>query len=271
MSSYIDAINQAANITTVENGQNSENESVMGKEDFLTLLVAQLQNQDPLNPDEPTEFTAQLAQFSSLEQLFTLNDGMESLVNAYENSDKMATLSTIGKEVAFQSNTVRYSDGPVSVGYQLDIQALEVTVQIQNKGATVATLEGREVTPGHHFISWDGMTSDGQPAPEGEYNIVAHATTVSGEVVRLESLVRSEVTGVDLSGTNGGTLITIDGEIGLQSILGVYEQGVATTQEEEPDTSEGQGEEDQESVVETVSESIDTIAEVTDDVAKLTE
>ncbi len=70
MSSYIDSINQATTASLGISTAKNSNDAVMGKEDFLTLLVAQLQNQDPLNPDDPTEFTAQLAQFSSLEQLF---------------------------------------------------------------------------------------------------------------------------------------------------------------------------------------------------------
>ena len=72
MSSYIDSINQAATASTGKSTAKKDDDAVMGKQDFLSLLVAQLQNQDPLNPDDPTEFTAQLAQFSSLEQLFTL-------------------------------------------------------------------------------------------------------------------------------------------------------------------------------------------------------
>ena len=64
----------------------------LGKEDFLTLLVAQLQNQDPMNPEDATEFTAQLAQFSSLEQLFNINENMEDLALAQQQSDRFSTM-----------------------------------------------------------------------------------------------------------------------------------------------------------------------------------
>ena len=80
----------------------------LGKEDFLTLLVAQLQNQDPMNPEDATEFTAQLAQFSSLEQLFNINESMESLASAQIQSDRFATMDLIGK-------TVSYQDGDFSI------------------------------------------------------------------------------------------------------------------------------------------------------------
>ncbi len=71
MSSYIESISQATPRPR-EKALPDPKDTVMGKEDFLMLLVAQLQNQDPLSPDDPTEFTAQLAQFSSLEQLTSL-------------------------------------------------------------------------------------------------------------------------------------------------------------------------------------------------------
>ena len=110
MSSYIDVLGQA---TTASNASGStsaaDDQNSMGKEDFLTLLVAQLQNQDPLNPDDPTEFTAQLAQFSSLEQLFTLNESMDNLVASNASSDRLSTLATIGKEVAYHGDTFEYA------------------------------------------------------------------------------------------------------------------------------------------------------------------
>ena len=69
-----------ANLTPTYKDTSSED--IMGKEDFLTLLVAQLQNQDPLDPDDASEFTSQLAEFSSLEQLQNLNDSMGELSSA---------------------------------------------------------------------------------------------------------------------------------------------------------------------------------------------
>ena len=123
MSSYIDVLNQTTTAATGKSTAKSGKETVMGKEDFLKLLVAQLQNQDPLSPDDPTEFTAQLAQFSSLEQLTSLNDSMDNLVNSNANSDRFATLNTIGKNVAYHSADFTFKGEPVELGYQLDGQA----------------------------------------------------------------------------------------------------------------------------------------------------
>ncbi len=222
MTSYIDSINQA---TTAATGQSStkKEEAALGKQDFLMLLVAQLQNQDPLSPDDPTEFTAQLAQFSSLEQLFTLNETMESMVQSNANADRLTTLNTIGKDVVYQGSSFNFTGDPVEVGYQLDGAASEVTVSLQLNGATVATLNGTELTEGNHFLTWDGLDNDGNIAPSGDYTIVLSAKAVEGESVAAAPLVKSTVTGVDLGGELGGTLITQSGQVSFNNILGVYE------------------------------------------------
>ena len=225
MSSYIDSINQATSAATGTSSSSITKDAVMGKEDFLMLLVAQLQNQDPLSPDDPTEFTAQLAQFSSLEQLFSLNEGMENMVNSNANSDRFATLNTIGKDVSYTGSSFNFTGSPVEIGYQLNGQASEVTLSLQNKGVTIATLDGKELTNGSHFLTWDGQLADGQNAPPGEYEIVLQAKAATDESVGAAPLVRSEVTGVDLEGDYGGILITKSGDVAFNSILGVYEPG----------------------------------------------
>jgi flagellar basal-body rod modification protein FlgD len=229
MSSVIQAISQAGTTATSETpSAKSARDAMMGKEDFLLLLVAQLQNQDPLNPNDPSEFTAQLAQFSSLEQLFTLNEGMTSLVAANANSDRLSTLSTIGKDVAYYGADFTFSGEPVELGYQLDGPASEVTLTLSKDGMVIATLSGKELTAGSHYLQWDGLLENGTQAPVGDYTIALQAKATSEESVAAAPLIRAEVTGVDLGSTDGGTLITTAGEVPFNSILGVYERGSRT-------------------------------------------
>ena len=77
---------------------------VLGKDDFLHLLITQLQNQDPLNPTDHTEFTAQLAQFSSLEQLNNVNDNLEALQNYQASTNNSQAVSLLGKEITTNGN-----------------------------------------------------------------------------------------------------------------------------------------------------------------------
>ena len=195
---------------------------IMGKEDFLTLLVAQLKNQDPLNPDDPTEFTAQLAQFSSLEQLYNLNDSMQALAIAQGNSEKLSTLGLIGQSVSYNGSAFTFAGKPVEVGYQLDGTAASVTLSIQNdKGQTVSTLQAAdtELGAGNHFLTWDGTDQNGNLVPSGSYKIILQASA-GGEnsSIAAAPLIRSEVTGVDLT---TGMLTTRDGEVLLRNVLKV--------------------------------------------------
>lgn len=226
---YFDSIaagtaTSATSSTGGTNKSSSATADIMGKEDFLSLLVAQLKNQDPLNPDEPTEFTAQLAQFSSLEQLFNLNESMETLATSNANSDQFATLQTIGKNVAYQGSTFEYDgDGEVELGYQLDGDVADARINIKKNGSTVAVLDADQLDAGNHFLSWDGLTDEGSPADPGSYSFSISVDTARGQSVAASPLVKSEVTGVDLSGKDGSILETRAGEIGFGSILGVYD------------------------------------------------
>ncbi len=262
MSNYIDVLNQTAATSSASSSTATTEETSMGKEDFLTLLVAQLQNQDPLNPDDPTEFTAQLAQFSSLEQLFTLNESMESLVASSADSDRLSALSTLGKEVVYYGDDFEFEGNPVEVGYQLDGDATEVTLSLQHNGVTVATLKGVDLTEGNHFITWDGLTVEGDTASLGDYTVAVSAKAVDGESVAVVSLVKSEVTGIDMDEESGETLVTLAGSITFSEILGVYEPGTKT---ETSTTEEDEGNEQQ------TLDTLDTVAAVTESVTEIVE
>jgi flagellar basal-body rod modification protein FlgD len=239
--SFIQELTQSTQASSTDTNTGKKDD-IMGKEDFLTLLVTQLKNQDPLNPDDPTEFTAQLAQFSSLEQLFNMNESMENLVTSNSNSDRLSTLQTIGKNVVYQESAFSFDGDPVEVGYQLDGKATEVHLAIQRNGSTIRVLNGSDLEKGNHFLTWDGLDENGLPADPGDYKVVVSATAGEDESIAASPLLRSEVTGVDLGGEFGGTLLTRTGEIGFNRILGVFEIEGETTepsQEEEASTESG--------------------------------
>lgn len=222
MSNYIDAILQSSSGTT-STATTKKDTTTLGKEDFLSLLVAQMKNQDPLNPDDPTQFTAQLAQFSQLEQLFNLNGSMENLVSAYQGSERLTALGTIGKEVSFSSNTFNFDGGTATLGYQLDEAASKVSIALQKNGSTVAILQGEDLGKGTHYITWDGLRMNGTAADTGEYSILIDAKNLQGETMNSSPLIRTLVTGADLGSGSGGKLMTSSGDISFANILGVFE------------------------------------------------
>ncbi len=238
-SSSIDAVNQAiitgtqnkasstSSTTSSSSSSKSSTSSILGKDDFLKLLVAQMQNQDPLNPSDPTQFTSQLAQFSSLEQLYNLNDSMKTLATSNTDASKLTTLGTIGKDVAYAGSTFNYDGQPVKLGYQLDNQAQQVIVSIKKDGTTIATLNGTDLSKGTHYLTWDGLTGSGAQAASGDYTIAVDAKPAEGDSVTATPVITSEVTGVDLGSDSTATLVTKSGSVASGKVLGVFDKSTS--------------------------------------------
>jgi flagellar basal-body rod modification protein FlgD len=176
----------------------AQNKKELGKEDFLNLLVAQLMHQDPLKPDGDTEFISQLAQFSSLEQLIGIGQGMEGLAMAQMSTQSSDIVGFIGKDVVASSDTIQLpEEGGATIGWGLPYGADSVSVEIRNHlGAVVRTVEIQQPQrQGNTTWHWDGTDDDGHLLPMGEYTFSVKATQGTGEALS-EPLVRMRVTGV---------------------------------------------------------------------------
>jgi flagellar basal-body rod modification protein FlgD len=228
--------------TTSSSSAGDSSSKIMGKEDFLTLLVAQLKNQDPLNPDDPTAFTAQLAQFSTLEQLTNLNDSMTGLVTSTDNATKLSALGLIGKAVTFSGSSFTYNgDDSVKLGYSLDGPAAEVQLLIQDSnGKAIRTLSGTELTKGNHTLTWDGLDEDGNKMEAGTYKVAVTAKGVDSAGVAASPIITSEVTGVDMSTNVSAILNTKAGDVDFTKILGVFSLGGSSSTQSTPATTTDQ-------------------------------
>lgn len=197
--------------------------SSLGKEDFLTLLVAQLQNQDPLNPSDPTEFTAQLAQYSSLEQLMSVNENIESLASTSQNQQQLSALGLIGREVVVEKGDFQLGDSEVTLGYNLDTQADRVELHVQDsRGNSLAVIKPTDMTAGSHFVTWDGIDKNGHPVAQGSYTLAVLALDTNEEGIGSQPLIKGQVTGVDLDGTQS-TLVTNCGSYNLNDVKSIRE------------------------------------------------
>lgn len=201
--------------STLSSGANA-----LGKDDFLLLMVEQLKNQDPMNPSDATEFTAQLAQYSSLEQLFNINDSLESMGSTSGEVQRMSALSMIGKEVVTRGSDFNFSGSAIKLGYDLDASADSGSMYIRNaSGSTVATMTLAEGAVGQHFFEWDGKDNNGNQVPDGQYSLGVSAFN-GDDNVAVTALISSEVVGVDLV-DGGDVLVTHAGEFSLADIESV--------------------------------------------------
>ena len=201
----------------------------VSKEDFLLLLVEQLKNQDPLEPMDGTDFTAQLAQFSSLEQQTAMNDNLALLQDYSATLNRLSALDMIGKEVEFDgdgagSATISGDGQPIPLNFELADSAQEVVVDIYNdSGGRVATLELGYYDLGAQSYNWNGTDADGNALAEGSYTFEITARDELGQLVTTSVNGNGEVRGVETDPQNGNTvLVLVDGtRVGIDQVIGV--------------------------------------------------
>ncbi|MBU1345124.1 MAG: flagellar hook capping protein [Proteobacteria bacterium] len=187
----------------------TDKEDALGRDVFLKMLVAQLQNQDPLNPMDGTDFSAQLAQFSQLEQLITLNDSMESLAKSFTEKSEGDAVGYIGKQVTGNVDIMNVDQGTVSGGFYNLGQAADVMITITDAdGKTVKTLYAGQQNSGSHLISWDGTDNGGNAVEDGSYKYSVLANSGFG-YAQVPSTVTGKVDGVTYN--NGNPYLVVQG------------------------------------------------------------
>jgi flagellar basal-body rod modification protein FlgD len=170
------------------------------QQQFLTLFIAQLQNQDPLAPMEPEQLTAQLAQLSSLEQLTGINERLDALTAATVGSQATTALGLIGRTVDVETSRFALKDGaPPELSYRLGATAPVTVAIVDANGKTVRTMELGTAAAGTHALDFDGKDGAGNALPDGTYTIRATAS-VDGAVVPLSVTMRARVVGANLAG-----------------------------------------------------------------------
>ncbi|MEN6476245.1 MAG: flagellar hook capping FlgD N-terminal domain-containing protein, partial [Syntrophaceae bacterium] len=194
----------------------------LGKDSFMQLLVTQLQYQDPLNPMDNTEFTAQLAQFSQLEAMENMNVTLEAMAVIQSSLNNIQALSFIGKTVNANGNTVEYGGNAVELGYSLEDKATTVRVSIWDEdGKKVRTIESGAASAGNNTIAWDGRDDDGNTCDSGNYTYYVNAYDVDGDAVSATTYASGTVTGVRYD--NGTTYLIIgDKEVAISDVEKIY-------------------------------------------------
>ncbi|MBN2297488.1 MAG: hypothetical protein JXM72_02785 [Deltaproteobacteria bacterium] len=186
-----------ANQGSVDATTSAASSSAMGKDTFLKLLVTQLQYQDPLNPVENTEFTAQLAQFTQLETLTDMGESLDQMSYLQGSINNIQTLSFLGKQVSAQGNTLNYTGSDVGIDFTLDESAADVVVNIYTEeGTRVRSMELGQAAAGNVTLSWDGTDGNGEAVASGRYTFTIEAIDYNGQPVNTKSYTMGEVTGV---------------------------------------------------------------------------
>jgi flagellar basal-body rod modification protein FlgD len=198
----------------------STGSAALDETDFLTLLVAQLENQDPLDPQDNSEFIAQLAQFSSLEQATTTNNNLEALLSSNQAIEQLSAFNLLGQTVTAEQSTFKLGDEPVEIGFDLEYSAETVSLSILDESnSVVSNIEVKDLNAGINFLSWDGTDTAGNNLPSGDYKVLATAIYDNNSSSVLTTLQRAQVTGIE---TGSETLLeTSQGYLELSQLRSV--------------------------------------------------
>ncbi|MBN1828914.1 MAG: flagellar hook assembly protein FlgD [Deltaproteobacteria bacterium] len=195
----------------------AQSKNTVDKEAFFKMLIAQLKNQDPLNPMDGTDFTAQLAQFSSLEQLENINSQMTSFIDQQDSLAAYQAVDLIGKEVTVEGNAFQFDGSSATLLYSLAETAADGTLtlyDVDGKAVKVIALG-----PQGAGLSETAVTASDLPGP-GLYSYEVAAFNQSGLPVTVQQAVKGVVEGVSLNG-EVPSLIVLGLEAPMASLIAV--------------------------------------------------
>ncbi|HPJ96421.1 MAG TPA: flagellar hook capping FlgD N-terminal domain-containing protein [Syntrophales bacterium] len=189
----------------------------LGKDDFLKMLVAQLKHQDPLNPMDGTEFAAQLAQFSSLEQLTNMNTQLTNLGLYQKTMISTEAVNLLGKEVTVgQGNQFQVDGENGNFSYSVAGDAAQVSISILDvSGREVDRIEAGPQSAGQQNVAWQkGNNSNGL------YSYKVTAVDANGDAVKVTSMTTGKVTAVQYK--DNAIYLTVNGqEVAFSNIVSV--------------------------------------------------
>jgi flagellar basal-body rod modification protein FlgD len=213
--------------SNVGSAASKTNKNSSAQNRFLTLLVAQMQAQDPLNPMDNAQMTTQLAQISTVDGVEKLNVTMEKLLSQFGALEQLNATSLIGRSVLIPADSIDLSkDGAgkamATAGFELPQQASRVKIEIKDaNGLPLRTIDMGTLKEGIHTFNWDGKTDAGVSAPDGRYSFTMIADA-NGSALSVRKLSVAHVEG--MRKTDNRTILDL-GVYGLRpqsDVLAVY-------------------------------------------------
>ena len=197
-------------------------------DNFLVLLTAQLQNQDPLEPLDSNEFTQQLVQFTGVEQSLKTNDKLDDLIALQGDNQLNQAVHLVGKTIAADSLVLNLEDGQATMTYELSASANNASVVVLNEAGTIVKSFSAPTDFGHHEINWDGTDNNGNPVADGIYGFLVSAVDAENAQIPLVQGIKGRVTSVKRDGEDT-VLMLGDVEINLKDArsIGLADDGAA--------------------------------------------
>lgn len=211
--------------TTPNNQKTATKPDEMGREEFTQLLIAQMKNQDPLEPLSPTEFMNQLTQLSNLEQLMAVKTKLEGLEGLQQSMSESQALSHLGKEVVVSSSELRVASGKVeTLEYELASPAEAVTVSIFDAtGRMVYTKSEENISVGVHSVGWDGKDSNGHLVGDGNYLVQVARSNGADASSTVPTQLRGLVEAITHNALGEPLLMVGNRAVSMSAVMQVFE------------------------------------------------
>jgi flagellar basal-body rod modification protein FlgD len=189
-------------------------------DDFLTLMTAQLQNQDPLNPTDSNQFLSQLSELSTVEGISQLNTSMTTLSDSMLSSQALTSAGLVGQGILAAASSAAYTSGQsLSGAVQVPTGASGVVLTVTNAAGAMVNQISVSPSAGLQSFTWNGTLSNGQPAPSGTYSISA-AADVGGTTTAATTLINGTVSSVTLGAAGSSPTLNTPqlGAVALSSV-----------------------------------------------------
>lgn len=216
-----------ASATQAASGQSSATSTQKLADDmdtFILMLTTQLQNQDPLDPQDSSEFTNQLVQFANVEQQIEQNENLENLIAVQLANLTAASASYIDRIVQAQSNQLPLQDGFAKFSYSLSGETGSTAIVIRDLTDNIVYSEVGQTSKGTHFVEWDGKDQFGNQLPDSIYKLEVTTINKQGaeEDVQSYTTVFGKVTALANDPASGDMLVALgDAIVPMQNVVAV--------------------------------------------------
>ncbi|KTC94180.1 flagellar hook assembly protein FlgD [Legionella erythra] len=205
----INGINTSVNMPGVPT--TSGNQS-LGQKDFLRLMIAQVRNQDPMDPKTNGDFLAQLAQFSTNDGIARMEQSITQLASSLQSNQALQASALVGRKVLIPSSTFKLgAEGEANAAVDLPAPVSNLTASIYGEnGELVRTIPLGTHELGLFQFGWDGMNQKGERMPSGKYTIKVTGN-FQGQEVALKTMVAANVDSVNLGQNGEGVRLNVAG------------------------------------------------------------
>ncbi|MBX9826604.1 MAG: flagellar biosynthesis protein FlgD [Xanthobacteraceae bacterium] len=193
--------NVATNNNSSSNGSGAEGTIAGNFQTFLTLLTTQLKNQNPLDPLDTNQFTAQLVQFAQVEQQLRANDQLTTLVALQKTAQATQALDYVGQKVVVDGDTAPLQGGSATWWVTVDKPVTATITITSSTGQTVMTSTRALDAGKNQALAWDGKDASDKQWPDGNYKITITAKDANGQSVSIPTEIQAVVDSADLTET----------------------------------------------------------------------